>query len=247
MFCKDTDTEELRVKITQLIPLAFEAVLSMGTTNNGNARVVDELSLSQLIDEASKLGSEHKIFALIADMILGAATQNNRSASSPRLPISKAASLLGRLVSAIRHLPGYDTPKAARWIRCIVQLVLDARPSTSNTTARNPFTSIRNLDLVKTIIEQALALARSSGARINDADGDVDMDGTPSAYPPDELEWLAATLFNLGIDCYVAEDEAQARFWAGKAVEIADVVAESDKGMLARMLRGKCGELSWDV
>ena len=69
-------------------------------------------------------------------------------------------------------------------------------------------------------------------------------------YPPDELEYLATILFNMAVDFYVAGNEDQAKWYAGKAIEIADVLAlpqarGGDRGMLAKVLRQKTRSLDW--
>ncbi|KAK5195554.1 hypothetical protein LTR92_004494 [Exophiala xenobiotica] len=104
----------------------------------------------------------------------------------------------------------------------------------------------KGLITVKTITEQALALGRSALPPVVNG---TDKGQSQQAYPSEELEWLATTLFNLAIDLYVAETESgcategledhapdegapstsirRPQIWAVKAVEFAGLLAES--------------------
>jgi hypothetical protein len=72
-----------------------------------------------------------------------------------------------------------------------------------------------------------------------------------AAYPAEELEWLATTLFNLAVDYYAGEEEEQGAEWARKAVKLADILATSwdggDGGLLLSVLGRKMAELGWGV
>ncbi|KAK5241548.1 sporulation-specific protein 22, partial [Cryomyces antarcticus] len=66
---------------------------------------------------------------------------------------------------------------------------------------------------------------------------------TSTPYPTEELEWLAATAFNRGVDLYCASDNAGCKLWAEKSLAVA-AVAE-DGGLLHRTLQAKYSRLSW--
>jgi len=56
-------------------------------------------------------------------------------------------------------------------------------------------------------------------------------------YPQDELEWLAASLWNLAIDKNCAGDVSESKKWAEYALSIAGLL--SDGGDTERMLQSK--------
>lgn len=71
-----------------------------------------------------------------------------------------------------------------------------------------------------------------------------DSQTTLHAYPAEEVEWLASTAFNVGIDFYLEKDDEGARRWAGKAVEMAGLEGDGD-GVLEGLLRGRFEGLDW--
>ncbi|KIW92270.1 uncharacterized protein Z519_07254 [Cladophialophora bantiana CBS 173.52] len=268
-------TEELLEAITQklivLAPLAFEAVLFMAFTSQtdipGQAQVLDELSLTQIVDQMVQLNPPQKTYSIFAHMILSASTGSlDQDSAKHMLPISVTTNLLAKLISGLRNHPDYDNNQAARWMRCVVQIVLDWRGSQSHQTQKDSTRDGKHLSTVARITEHALDLARSAPSR---------------DYPPEELEWLAATLFNLSIDLYASSPSSNSesamadgveqnqeikhekkqsgdpvvmmpQFWAKRAIDIADVLAMNsagggDGGLLAKVLRERCQRLQWDV
>jgi hypothetical protein len=179
-------------------------------------------------------------------MVLCAASASY-SKPEPLISIDTAAKLLGQLVNVARGIKGYGVVQASRWIRCIVQLIID----TSDREAGSP-----NMKLVEEVVEQAIVLASAGNSQEqereehgNDTErADVELG---AAYPAEELEWLATTLFNLAVDYYVSEKEEQGAKWARKAVKLAHILATSwdadDGGLLVSVLRGKMAELGWGV
>lgn len=181
--------------------------------------------------------------------------------SAPFLPLPTAATLLIHLITAVRTLPDYDTPRASRWIRCLVQICLDChkqqqsrehQSSTEDYSQRVTSSDDREppLQIIENITSQAIILARQSQHQQTDPhqrhQGSTVV-ALPPPYPAEELEWLATTLFNLGIDFYVsannvynspshninnqenehgADANAAAKKWTHLAVDIADVLAE---------------------
>lgn len=245
---------DLASKTAALLPLAFEAQLFTILNDTLSVASLKELPLMEIIDNVSKLPSSSQSDALLADLILSSFA----TASGPvtvrmpaRLPPRSAITLLGKLITVMRSRDNYDITKAARWIRCVVGLVLDAHSQSS-------LEQDDSLQLIATIVAEAVQLARSSAttpAKIvqeeqrmasaiqmnTEIDLDTDMEieqqqrNSPAlrsqAYPSDELQWLSTTLFNLAVDLYTSDagpsddDEQSPQTWATRAVELADILA----------------------
>jgi hypothetical protein len=224
--------------------------------------------LSAIISTAQELFVTHKTYALFADLILCAT--HSASATKALLLPSQASTLLIHFITALRSHPdsNYDTSRASRWIRCLVQLSLDSYHNSGiSSEERNIGDPLKT---VEDIVNQGLILARDSLEAMDIAEENSEN----GKYPAEELEWLSTTIFNLAVDFYVSgsnyrrnasskegtieQDEetvpdAEAKKWAYKAVEIADVLARypreegGDKGLLARVLRRKMAGLGWPV
>jgi len=106
--------------------------------------------------------------------------------------------LLSKIVFTIRDAPTYTVSNASRWIRCVVQLILDqhglGKKAVTSKTMVDPSQKLA-FQTVKAITEQALVLAKSIKPGAN-----VDVRDLTYVYPMEEIEWLASTLFNLSID-----------------------------------------------
>lgn len=285
------EIEELHARLCTVLPLGFEALLQMNNANDGQNHelmIYDDLSFTQIIDKAVKIEAPPKVYALLADLVLCAATtkEEDNIQKQAVLSIGQAIKILSKIVQAVRNLQAYDINQAARWIRCIVQLIIDHGNVLSDTnmdfeTSSNGAATSSTSNLLKSVIDQAIMLARSAAEAAElscppdktrtttDHEGDIDMSNhvnnnnnkkrkstsshhehETSLHPPDELEYLATILFNMAVDFYVAGNEDQAKWYAGKAVEMADVLAlpqaeGEDKGMLAKVLRQKTGSLGW--
>jgi hypothetical protein len=112
------------------------------------------------------------------------------------------------------------------------------------------------MELVEEVVEQAIVLASAGNSQEqereehgNDTErADVELG---AAYPAEELEWLATTLFNLAVHYYADEEEEWGAEWARKAVKLADILAASldvgDGGLLLSVLTRKMAELGWEV
>ncbi|ERF74169.1 hypothetical protein EPUS_03359 [Endocarpon pusillum Z07020] len=271
---------ELDSKRQVLLPLEFEAATHQHLNMPESAITTTPNDLSAIISNAQHISAPRKIYALFADIVLSSTYRNGPQhdkdettktlSSSPVLPLPTASALLIHIIQAVRTLPDYDAIRASRWIRCLVQLCLDQHrghhgqkdtnkdDSAEHHAAKGPPKS--PLTTVEDIIAQAVQLARQSLLnRTTVVDPDSGKrnagDGKDCVYPAEELEWLSATLFNLGIDFYVSttaypndnktskstanmdkkndeaetDAEAQARKWIGIAVEIADVLAEYER------------------
>ena len=248
----DEQVEEVRLdvggKVVMLTPLASESALFLASAAVKHGLPFNTTILTRLIDDTSQHDAPAKTYALIADLILSSTLSPGLVSSagpSNQIPISATVLFLGRVISAIRTQPEYDIVRAARWIRCIVQVVLD-----SHSTASSDHEA---LHLIHSIIDEALNLARdaahssTTGRTQHHTTNDIEL------YPSDELEYLSTTLFNLSIDFYVAEKEEEAKTWAAKAVAVADVLALSprdrggDAGALGRCLREKGARVGWTL
>ncbi|KIW65046.1 hypothetical protein PV04_07333 [Phialophora macrospora] len=241
-----------------LAPLAFEALLFMqrSSTYGGPEQgptAIDEPSLKQIIDQAMALNPPQKTFSIFADMVLSAGTgklyQPDPGMSGPPvLPASTTVNLLGKLITGLRSYPSYDAAQGAKWIRCMIQVVLDqletrAPKEMKSSSSDSPDIAAaethfkKNLSTLAKLTQHALIFARSN-----------------NTYPAEELQWLATMLFNLAIDLYLtssssssastsgfpdgtskpetgeskateSDGDTQPEPWAKRAVEFAEVLA----------------------
>ncbi|EXJ56564.1 hypothetical protein A1O7_06908 [Cladophialophora yegresii CBS 114405] len=203
--------EGMAQKQLVLAPLAFEALFFMQCSSitdgpEQGPSMVDETSLKQILDQTMALNPTQKTFSIFADMILSAGTGKHSnsdpgmSGSAP-LSASTTVNLLARLITGLRSSPNYDAAQAAKWIRCMIQVVLDQleiravpqeRKNPASDSEDLPATAdtrtqcMKNLSTLAKLMDHALIFARSN-----------------ETYPAEELQWLATTLFNLAIDIYV--------------------------------------------
>lgn len=80
------------------------------------------------------------------------------------------------------------------------------------------------------------------GCGMDEADDEL-KEGDP--YPNVELEWLATTAFNHGVDYYLRENDKQCKEWAERAFVLAQWV--DDKGSLRDALMGRYATLKLPV
>jgi hypothetical protein len=239
---------EVESQLIALLPVGFEALMYMEADNNWNSNLKESISLTEMIDSAAKMEAPPKTYALLADLILSAAQPQNEAPQGKiaQIPLPLAINLLSKIIQAMRSQPDYDVERAARWIRCVVQLVLDRQPrhEESKDIEREAKEHSQCLDVVYNIINEALVLAA-------DAVNSAGKDKAAQVYPSDELHWLVTMLFNLGVERWVAEREGEARKWTEKAVEVADAMGRNpgvfggDGGALGRGLRGKRGRMGF--
>jgi hypothetical protein len=189
-----------------LLPLIFEAVIQSISTDRRD-------TLAQLITILAQ--ESPKVYAACADLVLRSALRTDEMC----LPIDSAVALLNQIISCVRVLPDYDIAQASKWIRCMVQLIIDGAGKTLVEETDCP-----NLALLKSIIEETAQLVQTV------------------AYPKEELEWLATTIFNLAVDLYVAEKDDAGQEMAARSLLFATVM--EDKG-LEGMLRDKRGKIGW--
>lgn len=271
----DATKADLVSKTTTLLPLAFEAHLFNTLSDTAGGATVDELSLTKLIDDIPHLTPSSKPYALLADLILSSATSTHDMPT--HLPIHVATTLIGRLITVMRSQEDYDTVKAARWIRCVVQMVLDSPLDRDY--------GDDHLALITPIAIEAANLARSRSSSSESSrappvqETNDTVDSAPQVqraidcYPADELQWLSTVLFNRAVDLCVASDthDNQGTFeaddipndtaeanaapvrWAERAVAVADALGQmptatgGDGGRLARVLRQNGARIGWTL
>ena len=246
--CDFASSEEVRSsflaqRIT-LLSFEFEASLHIPHTGSTiDSHKTNSDGLTNIITSAVTYHAPAKTYALFADLILCAVAGENNN-TEPLISVDNAAKRLRQLIDATRGQEAYGVLQASRWIRCVVDLLVGGSEKLLDS---------RNMELVEAIVEKSVSLASTGTSRCQDGeDADAELG---EEYPAEELGWLATTLFNLAVDFYVSEKEDLGRKWAKHAVEVADVLAESGgkngdgdgRGLLARVLRGKMGELGWSA
>jgi hypothetical protein len=273
----ENEQAEIQARLATLLPFVFEAQLFQALTDVLAGVPFDVLALTQLIDDIRRITQSSKPYATLADTVLMAATVGpphqdpSPSICFPTyLPVEHTVTLLGSIVSAMRAQDdSYDTTKAARWIRCVVQLVVDAREAGHSRDSRDD-----KLQLITAIITEATQLAASSvhayEAYRHDhmqIEGSAEKDDgrEPQLYPEDELQWLSTVLFNLAVDLYVAEKPDEGQVWARRAVEIAEALAlvegvqaeesgedgtvgrREEGNSLVKLLKAKGKQVGWEL
>jgi hypothetical protein len=248
-------TQGLDGKLISLMPSVLEAALVMELENSFAG---SSLTLSSLIDQARDLNAPAKSFAHFADLIISTAiAQDEESARVRSLPIPVASRLLGKIINAIREQPDYDVLRAARWIRCVTQMVLDSKSrlqAIDHLIEELEEQQEESLDIVEAIVDEALTLARySSSDNHRPGQPPRDQRNSTKCYPSDELHWLSAALFNLAVDFYIAEKRAEAEKWTVKAAELADILGRNrredggDEGALSTQLRERARRMGLNV
>jgi hypothetical protein len=112
--------------------------------------------------------------------------------------------------------------KLPRYFRCLFELSM---ASTNNPSALSP----ANTAMAEMVLDRVYMFARNTHLSTNN----------PPAYPADELEWLATTVFNHALDFYVASNDEDSQRWGRRAIELAGLM-HGDKGnKLVSVLREK--------
>ncbi|RJE21969.1 hypothetical protein PHISCL_05711 [Aspergillus sclerotialis] len=96
--------------------------------------------------------------------------------------------------------------------------------------------------VAEAVIDQVLALARQSNSTSTSQNA-------RARFQDEELAWLATTAFNRAVDFYRDSADADCARWAGKAIEVADLVGCDEGpggGGLAALLRRNLGLLGLD-
>jgi len=234
----DDEQELMLGQLQTLIPLAFEALLFMNAhTYLGDETAFDEISTKQFLGTSRELKAPVPLYALLADTVLAFASGDANASSQLnglQIPLVPAARLLGQIIQALRHLQEYSIEQAARWIRCVAQLIVEDIEKVMPNTKME-----QGLTMLKSVVQQAMDIAKTS--LDIDSPGDIDMEsGKTQRYPAEELQWLATKLFNLAVDLFAAGDRRLAQQWTSYAVDIAAI--DPDLG-LVDILRGKAEDL----
>ncbi|RMD44146.1 hypothetical protein DV735_g955, partial [Chaetothyriales sp. CBS 134920] len=230
---------DLHGKVTDLLPLVFEALIFISNAHAAEKGSFDEANLTEVVDKASRLEAGPKVYASFAHSLLSCFLDqelNDRAG----IPLSYALHLLQKVIEAMTSRDDYDIDQAARWIRCVVQIVLEHRDGHEH------------LSLVQTTVDQALDLARSAAAEPN-SKAVHQKAGPRQLYPAEELHWLSSALFNLGIDLYCKPDRQAAQLWMENAIKVAEMmtatVNRQDSGdasvsvSLAKTMRSRMAKL----
>jgi hypothetical protein len=254
----ETSSVALKERLLVLGPLAFEAMTFMDSGSGAismqtNTAIVDEVCLDQILDQTISLQPDSKTYSIFADIIVSTTISAHQTSTETQLPpptlrLTSSVNLLKKLINGMRQLPEYNEQQSARWIRCLIQIMIDGWSSSSIEGAENAASAKKYLTSLSKLVSHALDVATAE-----------------SAYPSEELQWLATTLFNLAVDLHMASElmadscsysavtvanVTMGRFWAAKAVDFADVLGrldETDAGTLARVLREKCCRCGWDI
>jgi hypothetical protein len=164
--------EDLTSKRRALLTLEFEAVL------NHQRRLMKSDRLLEIVSEAQRFSSPRKTYALFADMVLLRACPGNGvgfNENSPAIPLYLASTVLSRIITAVRTLPGYYSILASRWIRCLIQLCLESSdrdghldngPRDISEAEAHPeakgMPKLSPLEIVRDLVNQATVIAQKS-------------------------------------------------------------------------------------
>ena len=255
VFADEAQKQDSRAQMQVIIPLAFEALLFMNASSCLTAEAgFDEISIKLLLNNAAELEVPAATSAVLADTVLVFASGD--ATAWPQLDglqISSvtAARLLGQVIGMLRKANDYDLGHAARWIRCISQLLLeDVELAVAKHTPGGPLTCNQSLAMLNSVVHQAMDLARSSfssRAKSTPKDNQRRRSTHPaSMYPVEEVQWLAAKLFNMAVDFHTLGQEDLIPSWATTAIELAQMIkSEGGSGGFADMLSAKMQELGW--
>lgn len=172
-------------------------------------------AMSTLFDECFKYENERH-YETLADLVLvihAELAEKGREAGSLRSRLlAVLQEIINRTWRACSSRGQSDIALLARWLRCLFQLSL-------------PFDDTLSLHCLDTAVKVAQQHHSGRG----------------SAYPTEELEWLATTSFNRAVDFYCAGDDGSCRIWAEKALGL----AKEGEQRLYRVLMEKYSGLTW--
>ncbi|KAK8038870.1 hypothetical protein PG993_007281 [Apiospora rasikravindrae] len=130
------------------------------------------------------------------------------------LPIQVTYSTLRILINEIWKLECFDIERLAKYMRCLVQVTLPSKT-----------------DLSVTVIEDVFRYVKEAA-------------NLETPFPPLELEWMAATCFNHGLDLYGSNEDELSRKWVEYALSLAHYIR--DEGVLERHLQDRYTSLKWN-
>lgn len=254
------DITNLQSQLLTLLPVAFEALLFMNTSEYlSNETGFDEVSIKQLLGVAAELEASAAIYALLADVLLVFAStdvQGSSYFSTLQIPSTVAARTMGLIIQALRLQKSYNFEQASRWIRCIAQLILvDIEKAVIAYNGQGELKCDQNLKILDSVIQQAMALAQLETYPVEvdkmEIDSQEEAVSHPPHYPREELQWLSTKVFNLAIDFLALDQNEKAQRWASKALEVAKLLdSGSERGTehnLSNLLRNKMNDLDWNI
>ncbi|KAK7920786.1 hypothetical protein PG985_008808 [Apiospora marii] len=122
-------------------------------------------------------------------------------------------STLRVLINEIWRLECFDIQKLAKYMRCLVQVTLSSKTELSVNVA----------EYVCRYVKEAAS--------------------TKTPFPPLELEWMAATCFNHGLDLYGSNEDETSQKWLDFALSLAHFM--QDGGVLERHLQERRTSIKW--
>ncbi|KAH7075854.1 meiosis protein SPO22/ZIP4 like-domain-containing protein [Paraphoma chrysanthemicola] len=229
----------------QIVKLELEAVLKLEKWDE----------LDDLFDQCWKYKSPDH-YETLADLVLvihSCVVKANVDEKYQR----RVLSVLHKIINLTSLQAGADPTKLGRWLRCLFNLALSYDESVSlqcieqAVKLASKFHEVSNFQCrisIKHIVEQSqeheatkiLVLCTpppsSEPVKIHDDNDDSTDDETKAAtpYPRTELEWLATTAFNHGVDYYLQENDKKCKEWAEQSFMIASWL--DDDGALRDML-----------
>ncbi|KAB5586055.1 meiosis protein SPO22/ZIP4 like-domain-containing protein [Coniochaeta sp. 2T2.1] len=173
----DVAKQDMRSKLAALLAFDFEAAVALKSWDDLPAIV---RKTAEETHSATSLQAQ-------ADILLRA---------SPPAPTQVVYSVLRGIINALFELDQLDTPKLARYMRCLLQITL-------------PFDDELAFGLVKDYIG-LLEDARTSN--------------TP--LPKEETDWLASTTYNHGVDHWLGKRYEACRKWCYKAFDLTRLMGD---------------------
>ncbi|KAK0626986.1 meiosis protein SPO22/ZIP4 like-domain-containing protein [Immersiella caudata] len=124
-------------------------------------------------------------------------------------------STMRKIINEIWALDSFDATKLAKYTRCLFQATLPLDDS-----------------LAMRLLDEACSKAREL------REGDA-------SWPEEEVEWMASTAFNHGIDCFGSQETERAKEWVTKAINLSRYC--NDEGGLERALQERYLRLNFDA
>ncbi|KAI0101809.1 meiosis protein SPO22/ZIP4 like-domain-containing protein [Nemania sp. FL0031] len=183
-------------------------------------------SKSDALDEASREDLETKLSTLLDDLkgiILRAQPGQSLPAYQAMadcilrcdsVPAQVLYQTMRELVNQIWALENFGKEKLAKYMCCLLKVTLPME---------------QNLPL--SLIEEISTMIK-------------ELTSNENSFPPTELEWIAITAFNHGVELYGIHEDELSKAWTSHALSIAHYLR--DGGELERQLQDKYTTLNWD-
>lgn len=140
-------------------------------------------------------------------------------------------STLRVLINGIWRLECFDIEKLAKYMRCLVQVTLSSKTELSVNVVEDVCRYVKEAASVchqQQLVVGILLLTSHQ---------------TKTPFPPLELEWMAATCFNHGLDLYGSNEDETSQKWLDFALSLAHFM--QDGGVLERHLQERRTSLKW--